>query len=339
MSPQTQELTGLRKAAILLVQLSREESAKVLRALRDTEVEALTAEIARLDGADIETQERVLSEFEDMAQAQKYMVQGGLALAEELLVATLGSARAQDILAKLSASLAQTPFHFLRLVEPKILLTFLQDEHPQTIALVLAHMAVDQAAVVLSGLPPDMQAEVAHRLGVMDRTSPEIVQQVEANLERRLSSLVQSADYSAVGGLGPLVGIINRSERATEQLILAGLEQRDPELAEEVRAHMFLFEDILHLDDRAMQVVLRQIDAKDLAVALKGVTAEVRDKVTRNMSERAGVALVEEIEVLGPVRLKQVEEAQAGVIRVIRQLEESGDIIISRGGGQDDVVL
>jgi flagellar motor switch protein FliG len=339
MTVMTTELTGLRKAAVLLVQLGSEDSAHVLRSLRPSEVEALTAEIARLDGADLNTQDAVLGEFASMVSAQEFYIQGGLELAEEMLVKTLGPERAKDVLARLSSSLSQTPFEFLRRVDARLLLSYLQDEHPQTISLVLAHMSAEQAAVVLGGLPEDMQAEVAHRLAVMDRTSPEIVKQVEGHLERRLANLVQSSDYSSVGGLGPLVGIINSSERSTERLILEGLELRDPELAEEVRAHMFMFEDIVNLDDRAVQAVLRQADTKQLALALKGVSAEVRDKITSNMSERAGAGLVEEIEVMGPVRLKQVEEAQAVVIRLIRSLEESGDIIISRGGGGDDLVL
>ncbi|GAA2735695.1 flagellar motor switch protein FliG [Pedococcus aerophilus] len=339
MTVMTTELTGLRKAAVLLVQLGSEDSAHVLRSLRPSEVEALTAEIARLDGADLHTQDLVLGEFSSMVNAQEYYVQGGLELAEEMLVKTLGPERAKDVLSRLSTSLSQTPFSFLRRVDARLLLTYLQDEHPQTISLVLAHMSADQAAIVLSGLPEDMQADVAHRLAVMDRTSPEIVRQVEGHLERRLANLVQSSDYSSVGGLGPLVGIINSSERSTERLILEGLEQRDPELAEEVRAHMFMFEDIVNLDDRAVQAILRQADTKALALALKGVSPEVRDKITRNMSERAGASLVEEIEVMGPVRLKQVEEAQAAIIRLIRTLEESGDIIVSRGGGGDDLVL
>ncbi len=339
MTVTTTGLSGLRKAAVLLVQLGSEDSAHVLRSLRPSEVEALTSEIARLDGADLHTQDVVLGEFASMVSAQEFYVQGGLELAEEMLIKTLGPERAKEVLARLSSSLSQTPFEFLRRVDARLLLTYLQDEHPQTISLVLAHMSAEQAAVVLSGLPEQMQADVAHRLAVMDRTSPEIVKQVEGHLERRLANLVQSSDFSTVGGLGPLVGIINSSERATERLILEGLELRDPELAEEVRAHMFMFEDIVNLDDRAVQSVLRQADTKQLALALKGVSTEVRDKITRNMSERAGASLVEEIEVMGPVRLKQVEEAQAIIIRLIRTLEESGDIIVSRGGGSDDLVL
>jgi len=331
-------LSGLRKAAVLLVQVGKEQSAQILKGLREPEVEALTAEIARLEEIDVETSDAVLREFQELAAARHYYSQGGMAYAEEVLVATLGADKAKAVLARLTSTMVEMPFEFLRRIDPRMVLSFLQDEHPQTITLVLAHMAADQAAVVLSGLPEDLQADVAHRLAVMDRTSPEIVKQVEAHLERRLSTVLQSSDYSAVGGLQPLVEIINHSDRATERLILQGLEVLDSELAENVRAQMFMFEDIVMLDDRSVQVLLRHVETKDLAVALKGVKADVKDKITRNMSERAGTALVEDMEVLGPVRLKQVEEAQAAVVRQIRELEEAGEILISRGGSDEFVV-
>jgi len=332
------QLTGLRKAAVLLVQVGKEQSAQILKSLREPEVEALTAEIARLEDIDVETSDAVMREFQELAAARMYYSQGGMPYAEEVLVATLGPEKAKLVMARLSASFVELPFDFLRRIDPRMVLSFLQDEHPQTITLVLAHMSADQAAVVLSGLPEDAQAEVAHRLAVMDRTSPEIVKQVEAHLERRLSTVLQSSDYSAVGGLQPLVDIINHSDRSTERLILQGLEERDSELAEEVRAQMFMFEDIVTLDDRSVQVLLRQVDSKDLGVALKGVRPDVRDKIVRNMSERAGTALLEDMEVMGPVRLKQVEEAQAIIVRHIRELEEAGEILVSRGGN-DEFVL
>jgi len=332
------QLTGLRKAAVLLVQVGKEQSAQILKSLREPEVEALTAEIARLEDIDVETSDAVMREFQELASARMYYSQGGMPYAEEVLIATLGPEKAKQLMARLSASLVELPFEFLRRIDPRMVLSFLQDEHPQTITLVLAHMSADQAAVVLSGLPEDAQAEVAHRLAVMDRTSPEIVKQVEAHLERRLSTVLQSSDYSAVGGLQPLVDIINHSDRSTERLILQGLEERDSELAEEVRAQMFMFEDIVTLDDRSVQVLLRQVASKDLTVALKGVRPDVRDKIVRNMSERAGTALLEDMEVMGPVRLKQVEEAQAIIVRHIRELEEAGEILVSRGGN-DEFVL
>lgn len=330
-------MSGLRKAAILLVQLGRDHSAQIMKTLREGEVEALTAEIARLDSVDVDTLDDVLEEFRQLAKARQYYVQGGISFAEEVLVATMGQDRASELMGRLSASLVDMPFEFLRNVDAKLILSYLQDEHPQTITLVLGHLPTEQAAIILSGLAPEMQAEVAHRLAIMDRTSPEIVKQVEAHLERRLSTLVQSNDSTTVGGLKPLVDIINQSDRTTERLILEGLEKRDLELAEEVRAHMFMFEDIVGLEDRAIQVVLRKVDSKDLAVALKGVREDVREKITRNMSERAALSLADEISILGPVRLKQVEESQAVVIRQIRSLEEAGEIVVARGGGDEFV--
>lgn len=332
------ELTGLRKAAVLLVQVGKERSAQVLKSLNDNEIEQLTAEIARLDEIEPDVVDTVLREFQELAAARHYYAQGGLQYAEEVLEATLGPDKARDVLARLRAVLVEMPFEFLRRIDPQMVLSFLQDEHPQTITLVLAHMEAEQAAAVLSGLPEPVQADIAHRLAVMDRTSPDIVKQVESQLQRRLSTVLQPSEYSAVGGLKPLVDIINHSDRNTERLILEGLEARDSELAEEVRARMFMFEDIRTLDDRTVQVLMRHIDVKDLAFALKGVREDVREKFLSNMSERAALGLTEDMEVLGPVRVKQVEEAQAGIIRHIRTLEESGEIVIARGAG-DDFIL
>jgi len=331
-------LSGLRKAAVLLVQVGKEQSAQILKGLREPEVEALTAEIARLEEIDVETSDAVLREFQELAAARHYYSQGGMAYAEEVLVATLGADKAKAVLARLTSTMVEMPFEFLRRIDPRMVLSFLQDEHPQTITLVLAHMDPKQAAAVLSGLDEQVQADIAHRLAVMERTSPDVVKQVESYLQRRLSTVLQPNESAVVGGLQPLVDIINHSDRNTERLILEGLEQRSTELAEEVRARMFMFEDVTQLEDRAVQILLRSVDNKDLAVALKGVKGEVRDKFVSNMSERAGLSLVEDMDVLGPVRVKQVEEAQAAIIRQIRTLEESGEIVISRGSG-DDFVL
>jgi len=332
------EMSGLRKAAVLLVQIGKERSAQVLKSLRESEIEVLTAEIARLQDIEPDVAGAVLVEFQQLAAARHYYAQGGLSYAEEVLVATLGPDKAREVLHRLKAVLVEMPFQFLRRVDPQMVLSFLQDEHPQTITLVLAHMDPKQAAAVLSGLDEQVQADIAHRLAVMERTSPDVVKQVESYLQRRLSTVLQPNESAVVGGLQPLVDIINHSDRNTERLILEGLEQRSTELAEEVRARMFMFEDVTQLEDRAVQILLRSVDNKDLAVALKGVKEEVRDKFVSNMSERAGLALVEDMDVLGPVRLKQVEEAQAAIIRQIRTLEESGEIVISRGSG-DDFVL
>ncbi|MGI5169948.1 flagellar motor switch protein FliG [Spirillospora sp. CA-253888] len=327
----TETMSGLRKAAVLLVQMGKEDSAKVLSQLREAEVEELSAEIVRLGAVQPEIAGEVLTEFRDMATAHRYVGQGGMDFARELLEASLGRERASEIVDRLSASLVDLPFSFLQRADPRQVLSFVQDEHPQLIALVLAHLPAHLASQILSGLSAGLQADVAHRIAVMDRTSPDIIRQVEALLERKLSSVLQPADLSAVGGLQPLVDIINRADRVTERLILEGLEGRSPELAEEVRSRMFMFEDIVHLDDRAVQLVVRQVETADLATALKGVAQPVLEKITKNLSERAAENLVEEIELLGPVRIRQVEEAQAKIVHQIRALEESGQIVVRRG--------
>ena len=326
------EVSGLRKVAVLLVQLGKDRSANILAQLRENEVEEISAEIARLETIDTVFAERVMNEFQELVLARRYFSRGGLGFAREVLEASLGPEKARDIVERLSASLAELPFQFLRRADPRQILGFLQDEHPQTIALVLSHMGSEQAAIVLGALDPALQSDVALRIAVMSRTSPESIRIVESVFERKLSSfLAQSGETTVVGGLGPLVDIINRSDRATERLILESLEERDRELADLVRAQMFMFDDIVHLEDKAVQLVLRQVEAADLATALKGVREEVREKVLKNMSERAAENLQEEIQLLGPVRLKFVEEAQAKVVHAIRQLEESGQIVVQRG--------
>ena len=333
----TLPMNGLRKTAILLVHLGQEAASKVLGTIREQEVEEVMAEVVRLQSVDVEEVKAVLDEFHQMAKARSYIAQGGFGLAQELLEGTLGSEKAKEILARLQAAVAEMPFQFLHRADPRQLLSFLQDEHPQTIALVLAHMTAEQASIVLSGLSPALQADVAHRIAKMDRTSPDAIRQVEQVLQRKLSSVLQPTEMSAVGGLDPLVEIINRADRATERLILEGLEGRDPELAEEVRSKMFMFEDITGLDDRAIQLVVREVETSDLATALKGVADGVRDKIMRNLSQRAAENLADEIELLGPVRLRTVEEAQAKVVHAIRALEEAGSIVVRRSGDDEFV--
>jgi flagellar motor switch protein FliG len=326
---------GARKAAIVLIQMGKERAAQVLAHLSEAEVELLTSEIAQLSAVPAEESSGVLSEFRQLATARSHMLQGGIELAQQLLEESLGAERAAEIIQRLNAMAIQLPFQFLQRADPSQLRSFIGEEHPQVIALVLAHMTADKASLVLSGLPADQQADVAHRIAVMDRTNPEIVREVEAILERRLASVLQPAESSRVGGLGPLVNIINRSDRSTERQIVEGLESLDATLAEEVRSRMFLFEDIVQLDDRAVQLVLRQVNTGDLALALKGVGEQVREKIVGNLSERAGQDLLEETELLGPVRLAQVEEAQQTVIRTIRTLEERGEILIRRGSDDE----
>ena len=337
MSTATVTGMGVRKAAILLIQLGKERAAHVLAHLSENEVEAVSAEVARLESISPSENESVLTEFRDLLMARAHINQGGLGFAKNLLEQSLGSERASEIMERLNAAAVQMPFRFLHRADPAQLRSFIAGEHPQVIALVLAHMTPDKASLLLGGLPSDLQAQVAHRIAVMDRTSPEIVRVVESTLERKLSSMLQPSDLSRVGGLDPLVNIINRSDRSTERQIVEGLEALDAALAEEVKSRMFMFEDIVSIDDRSVQLVLRSVDTGALALALKGVPDAVRDKITSNLSARAAENLIEEVELLGTVRLTQVEEAQQAIIRTIRELEEQGQIMIRRGGDDEFV--
>ncbi|MGY5884490.1 flagellar motor switch protein FliG [Modestobacter lacusdianchii] len=336
-APSRPELPGLRKAAVFLAQLTKEEAGAVLAQMRPSEVEKLTGELMglqRVDGADVDD---VLGEFHSLMQARRFVGTGGVEFAREVLAAGLGEEKADGILSRLNVVYTELPFASLRNSDVRQLVTFLKDEHPQVVALVLAHLPASQSAEVLSGFPPDQQADVAYRIAMMDRTAPEMVRMVEEELGRRMGSLLAYQDMATVGGVETLVEIINRSSRPTERSILEWLENSDPELAERIRSQMFVFEDIVTIDDRSLQLVLRDVEANDLATALKGVKQDVRDKVVRNLSERAGENLLEEIELLGPVRTRTVEEAQAKVVAVIRTLEEQGTLTISRGG-EDDFV-
>ena len=327
----TPPLTPRQKAAVLVLQLGRDAAAPVLAQLTESELEQLSTEVAHLGSVDPTLAAGVLEEFAVTLTSQPVGLRGGMDAARGLLSASLGPDRGGVIADRVSQNFVGTPFAFLQKLDARQVVSFLSDEHPQTIALVLAHLPADLASRVLAGLGHDLQAAVAHRIAVMDRTTPEIIKQVEQSLERRLSSLGVASSLSAVGGVRPLVDIINRSDRGTERMILEGLEAIDPDLAEQVRTQMFRFEDIITLDDRSIQLILRQVQVNELATALKGVSENVRNRVMQNMSERAALSLAEEIDLLGPVRLHVVEEAQAGVVRVIRKLEEEGQIMIGRG--------
>jgi flagellar motor switch protein FliG len=333
----TTTMSGMRKAAILLIRMGREASTRLMAGLRESEVEELSAEIARLGKLEPQMADDVLDEFYAMVTTKNAGI-GGLDYARDLLEASLGPERAALILDRLQASMTDMPFNFLSHADPRQVLSYVQHEHPQTIALVLAHVPSALASSILSGLAPDVQSDVAHRIAVMDRTSPEVIRQVELALERKLSTVLQPNELSTVGGLQPLVDIINRADRTTERLIIEALEARSPEIAEELRRRMFMFEDIINLDDRSVQLVLRQVEPADLATALKGVSDEVRDKVTNNLSERGRENLLEEIDLMGPVKVKMVEEAQTKVVSIIRALEDSGQIEIRRGGDDDELI-
>ncbi len=335
--PRKQKLSGREKAAILLVALGPELAAKIFKHLKEDEIEQLTLEIANLQKIPSEEQRRVIEEFHQMCLAQEYIAQGGIDYAKEILEKALGSQKAMDIINRLTASLQVRPFDFIRKAEPSQLINFIQNEHPQTIALIMAFLRPEQASQLLSALPPEKQIDIAKRIATMDRTSPEIIQEVERVLEKQLASLV-TQDYTAVGGIQTVVDILNTVDRGTEKNIIEALENQDPELAEEIKQRMFVFEDIVLLDNRSIQRVLREIDNKDLALALKGSSEEVKKIIFNNVSKRLREMIQEDMEYMGPVRLKDVEEAQQKIVNIIRKLEETGEIIISRGGGDEIVV-
>lgn len=330
-------LSGKKKAAILLISLGQETAANIFKKLKEEELEVLTLEIANQKKVTPEQKQMVISEFYQMCKAKEYISEGGLDYARTVLEKAVGLESALSVINKLTSSLQIRPFDCVRNTDPSQLLNLIQNEHPQTIALVLAYLRPEQAAAILSALPNDVQYDVARRIATMDRTSPDIIRDVEKVLERKISSSLGSQDFTIAGGVEAIVELLNRSDRTTERSIIENLESQDPELAEEIRKLMFVFEDITLLDDRSLQMVLREVENKDLSLALKGVPAEVANKIFKNMSKRAADMLREEIEFMGPVRIRDVEEAQQKIVNIIRKLEDSGEIIVSRGKG-DEVI-
>lgn len=331
------DISGLQKAAILLIALGPEKSASIFKHLKEDEIEQLTLEIANTRSVPTEAKDQVLDEFYDICLAQKYISEGGINYAKELLEKALGHDKAMDVIGKLTASLQVRPFEFVRKTDATQLLNFIQDEHPQTIALILSYLSSSQASAIISSLSPDKQADVAKRIALMDRTSPDVIKEVEKILEKKLSSLVNQ-DYTIVGGVDSIVDILNTVDRGTEKHIMESLEIEEPELADEIRKKMFVFEDILSLDDKSIQRVLREVDNNELAVALKGANEEVQTAIFNNLSKRLVTMIKEDMEYMGPVRMKDVEEAQQKIVNIIRKLEDAGEIIISRGGGDEIVV-
>jgi flagellar motor switch protein FliG len=331
------QLTGRQKAAIFLVTLGSEISSEIFKHLREDEIEQLTFEIARLESIESADRDQVLMEFQELMMAQDFISTGGIDYARELLEKSLGAQKAVDIINRLTSSLQVRPFDFIRRTDPAHLMNFIQQEHPQTIALILAYLEPQKASVILGSLPHEIQSDVAKRIATMDRTSPEILREVERVLEKKLSTL-SSEDYTAAGGVESIVDILNLVDRSTEKTIIESLEEDDPELAEEIKKRMFVFEDIVLLDDRAIQKVLREVDTAELAKALKAVDSEVQDKIYRNMSKRAATLLKEDMDYMGPIRLKDVEEAQQKIVSIIRKLEEQGEIVVARAGEEEMVV-
>ncbi len=333
----SQNIPGIQKAAILLIALGPEKSSTIFQHLKEEEIEELTLEIANTRSITPKMKQDVIDEFYDICLAQQYIAEGGIGYAKELLEKALGAEKAMDVIGKLTASLQVKPFEFVRKTDASQLLNFIQDEHPQTIALILSYLSSAQAAGIIASLPPDRQSDVAKRIALMDRTSPDVIKEVEKILESKLASLVNQ-DYNIIGGVDAVVEILNTVDRGTEKHIMETLEIEEPELADEIRKKMFVFEDVLLLDNRAIQRVLRDVDNNDLAIALKGANEQVQNAIFANLSKRLALMIKEDMEFMGPVRMKDVEEAQQKIVNIIRKLEDSAEIVISRGGGDEIVV-
>ncbi|HLT84435.1 MAG TPA: flagellar motor switch protein FliG [Phototrophicaceae bacterium] len=332
-------LTSPQKAAVVLLQLGHERATKVLALLDEQEVEEISAEIARMETVPTAIADQVLVEFYDQANGGAPVAgHGGLEYAQRLLEDSLGVERASLVMGRLTTLLAGQPFDFLQQAEARQVLSLINGEHPQTMAVVLAHLRPERASAIMAGLPPAERADVAMRIGTMEQASPEAVSTIADSLQRRAGHVLTAGETTtAVGGIQPLVEILNRADPSTEKQILEELGQRDEALAEQVRSLMFTFEDVIHLDDRAVQLVLRQTDTSGLALALKGTSPELTEKIKRNLSERARLDLVDEMEIAGAVRLSEVHDARGAIVKVIRALEESGQIVVRRDG-EDEYV-
>lgn len=335
--PLLKKMSGKQKAASLIISLGPEIAANVYKHLTEEEIEQLTLEIANLDKITVEEKNEILEEFHEMLVAKNYISQGGIDYAKEILEKALGTQKAIEIINRLTSSLQVRPFDFIRKADPSQLMNFLQNENSQTIALIMTYLDAEQSALLLSSLPPEKQVDIAKRVATMYRTSPDVIIEIEKILERELASVV-TENYTNIGGIQAVVDILNSVDRSTEKNIIEALETDDPELAEEIRRRMFVFEDILNLDNRAIQRTLRDIDNQDLILALKGASEAVKKKILENMSKRQAEMVSEDMEYMGPVRLRDVEEAQQKIVNIIRKLEDAGEIVIARGGGDEIIV-
>jgi len=329
---------NINKVAKFLIALGPEHSAKVLaKHFNEEEIEKISMAVATIGQITPEERQKIISEFLDLYRAQEFISTGGVSYAREMLEKALGPQKANEIIKKLINITSHMPFQMLRKADARQLVNFIQNEHPQTIALVLSYLLPEQAAMILSSMPEEMQSDIIKRIAMMERTSPEVLREIEAILEKKVSSVFEQ-NYTKAGGIETVVEILNRVDRSTEKNILEDLEQENQELVEEIRKRMFVFEDIVTLDDMAIQRVLREVESRDLAFALKGSTEEVKQRIMKNLSKRAAEMLNDELAYMGPVRLKDVEQAQQKIVAIIRRLEEAGEIIISRGG-EDALVI
>ncbi|MFD1674705.1 flagellar motor switch protein FliG [Alicyclobacillus fodiniaquatilis] len=332
-----QSLSGRQKAAVLLISLGQDVAASVFQRLSQEEIEQLTFEIANVSKVNFEARENIMEEFRDLALARDYIQTGGIEYARDVLEKALGTKQAEEILQRLTQALQVRPFHFVRKADPTQVLGFIQDEHPQTVALILSYLEPEQAGLILSSLNVELQTEVARRIATMKGTSPEVIAEVEEILESRLS-MMASIDSTQTGGVDAIVQILIGVDRSTEKRILEQLSVKDPDLVDEIKKRMFVFEDIIYLDNRSIQRVLRQVDTRDLQLALKVSRDDVKEVLFRNMSKRMAETLQEDMEYMGPVRLRDVEDAQQRIVGIIRHLEDAGEIVIGRSGGDDVIV-
>ncbi|MDU0322774.1 flagellar motor switch protein FliG [Clostridium butyricum] len=338
MAKEERKLTGVQKAAILFITLGPEASSGILKKLPESDIQKITYEIANITSVTAEQREEILNEFLQINKARDYIIEGGMDYAKQLLSKALGSQRANEILDKVSEATAQyRPFSIARKADSKQLLNVITAEQPQTIALILCYLQPDKAAQVMAELPEETQSEVAYRIATMNTTSPMVIKEIESVLESKLSSVVRT-EMTSLGGVETLVGILNSVDRTTEKNITEGLEREDAELADKVKSSMFVFEDVISLDDVSIQRILREVEASDLALALKGCSDEVANCIYRNQSKRAAASLKEDMEFLGPVRITDVEKAQQKIVSIIRRLDDANEIIISRGG-EDAIIV
>lgn len=326
----TTGMSSRRKAAIVLAVMGHDLAAEIIKHFNEDQIETLSLEMARLEKVSSDARNAIVEEFHELAMAQDFIAEGGVEAAKKLLIKAFGEDKADHMIKKIVNAMQVVPFEFLKRADPQQLLTFIQHEHPQTIALVLAYMPMSQASLILSKLPTDLRVEVAERIALMEQCPPEVIREVEAVFERKVSNVINQ-DLTQAGGTKSLVDLLNRVDRSTERLILEALTDSNPELAEEIKNMMFVFEDIVTLEDRAVQTVLKEVEVKELATALKGTGRDVQDKIFSNMSERATDMLKEDMEYMGPIKVRVVEEAQQKVVAVIRRLEEAGEIMIGRG--------
>lgn len=338
MARDTSRLTGVQKAAILFIALGPEAASGIIKKLPEAEIQKITYEIANISSIKPEQKQEILEEFIQMNQAKDFLLEGGVEYARNLLSKALGTQKAEDILEKVTEATQQfRPFAIARKADPNQLLNIISNEHPQTIALILCYLQTDKAGQILSALPEETQAEVAYRIATMNNTSPIVIKEIEKILDSKLSTVVKS-DMKVIGGVQTIVDILNQVDRTTEKNIMEGMEKESAELAEKIKESMFVFEDIITLDDVSIQRVLREVETKELALALKGCSEEVANAIYRNQSKRAAASLKEDMEFLGPVRLMDVEKAQMRIISIIRRLDEAGEIVISRGG-EDAIIV